>query len=722
MMQITQKLKIGKIEILEVPAPAIGKGQVLVRNFYSCVSPGTESSTVVAARKGYIGKAKERPEQVKQVIEKLQSQGFLQTYRAVMKKLDAHSPLGYSCVGQVVDLSGDVKSLAIGDFVACGGGGACHAELVSVSENLCVRIPRETDLKQAAYNTLGAIAMQGVRQADVRLGEVCAVIGLGVLGQLTCALLKTAGVKVVGIDLNQSMVAMAKEHSADHAFRRDCIGIDSAVLELSNGMGCDAVIITAASDSVDPINFAGAIARKRGTIVVVGAVPTGFDREPHFYRKELSIKMSCSYGPGRYDPVYEEKNRDYPYAYVRWTEKRNMQAFQDLLASRKMDVGYLTTHVFPLEQAPKAYEMILEKSEPFAGILIEYSAAAEISKSKISVKTANISKRAGSGACIGFIGAGSYAQGQLLPNIPRTKSVTLKGVMTTTPTSSRSVADRFGFEFCTSQPADIIESDEIDTIFIATRHDTHGSYVIDSLKAGKNVFVEKPLCVRFEELLQIQEIMNQRASTAMSIGLLMVGYNRRFSSLAGFLKEKTSSIPSPMAMTYRVNAGAIPSDSWIQDPEVGGGRLIGEVCHFIDFLTFLNGALPVSVYAQVMKEALGNEDTLSISICYQNGSIGTIHYFANGSKALPKEYIEVYQSGSVFILNDFKELTLYCKNKSTKKKLFSQDKGQKSEVDSFIEAVCAGQSSPIAFDEIYSTAVVAFKAIESLRINRPIDI
>ena len=308
----------------------------------------------------------------------------------------------------------------------------------------------------------------------MRLGEVCAVIGLGLLGQLTCAILKTAGVKVVAIDLNPIMVKIAEDNSADRAYLRNDPAIEHGILDFSNGIGCDAVIITASSDSVDPINFAGAISRKRGIIVVVGAIPTGFDRDPHFYRKELTLKMSCSYGPGRYDPVYEEKNQDYPYAYVRWTEKRNMQAFQDFLATRRMDISYLTTHVFRLDDVPKAYDMILEKSEPYAGILIEYDPAKEIRNRKIEINPGKGIQGRNPIVSIGFIGAGSYAQGYLLPNLPQSKDIVLKGVLTASPSSSRSVADRFGFEFCTSKVEDILENDDINTVFIATRHDSHG--------------------------------------------------------------------------------------------------------------------------------------------------------------------------------------------------------------------------------------------------------
>ena len=717
MLQLTQKLKDGKMQILEVAVPSLQKSHVLVKTHYSLVSAGTEASTVSVARKGYVGKAKERPQQVKQVVDTLKTLGPVQTYRAVMKKLDAYSPLGYSCVGEVIDVSPDVRGFSMGDLVACGGLSASHSEVVTVPANLCVQLKSDTDLKQAAYNTLGAIALQGVRQADLRLGETCAVIGLGLLGQLTALLLKASGVRTVGIDIDPAMVDIAGTHCLDLPFNREEIGIEEKILKLTDGLGCDAVIITAASSSLDPINFAGAISRKKGSIVVVGAVPIGFDREPHFYKKELQVKMSCSYGPGRYDPVYEDKGIDYPPAYVRWTENRNMQAFQELIYAGKIDVSYLTTHTFKLDKAPAAYDMMMAKSEPFIGILIEYDPQiTQISQRRVEIKTKTkpltSSLRPSTGS-IGFIGAGSYAQSHLLPNIPKNKNVSLKGVMTASGTSSRSVAERYGFEFCTGDEKDILEDENINTVFIATRHDSHAEFVLKALKAGKHVFVEKPLCLTLDELNQITQTYSAIRNPQSAMPLLMVGYNRRFSPLARMIKEKFGE--GPMSMIYRVNAGYIPADSWIQDAEFGGGRIIGEVCHFVDFLTFMNGSLPVSVYAAAMKDARNLNDVLNVSLSYENGSIGTISYFANGDKSLPKERVEIYATGCTAILNDFKTLSIYAHGKKRKKKLLSQNKGQKIEVTRFLDAIIDGSGEVIPFEEIHSASLATFKIIESIR-------
>lgn len=717
MKQLTQKLKDGQMQVLEVPPPVLGPGMLLVRNHYSLISAGTEGSTVSAARKSLIGKAKERPQQVQQVLDLLKQQGPVQTYRAVMKKLDAYSPLGYSSAGVVLEVASDIKVLSAGDLVACGGGYASHAEIVSVPENLCAKLAHGSDLRKAAYNTLGAIAMQGMRQADLRLGETCAIIGLGLIGQLTCLILRAGGIKVVGIDIDKWMVDIAREHCTDRAFHRDESGLAKKIDEFSEGIGCDAVIITAATDSPDPVNFAGRIARKKGKVVIVGDVPTGFDREPFYYKKELELRMSCSYGPGRYDINYEEKGIDYPVEYVRWTENRNMQAFQDLVHSGKIDIGYLTTHTFKLNDAPRAYDMIMEKKEPFIGILIEYDVEKPVTREKILIQSTPSSLP--SAVSIAFIGAGSYAMGSLLPNIPKDKDIVLKGVMTSSGTSSRTVADKYGFEFCTSNEDEILNNNEINTVFIATRHDTHAEYVIKALKAGKNVYVEKPLCLNEDQIKEISAVYDSLLTSHSSPPFLMLGFNRRFSPLTEMLKGKLGE--GPMAMIYRINAGSIPADSWIQDKETGGGRIIGEVCHFVDYLTFLNGSLPDCVYATAVPDPDGLEDTVNISLTFKNGSIGTISYFSNGSKSLFKEYVEVYRAGTTGIMRDYKEIEIYG-GKSSKKSLVSQDKGQKKMLSLFLDAIKRGNPSPISFEEIYTATLTTFKIIESIKARRSITI
>ncbi|MGC9196721.1 MAG: bi-domain-containing oxidoreductase [Syntrophobacteraceae bacterium] len=710
MRQITQNLRTGVMRVIDSPFPVLNPGQVRVRNHYSVISAGTEASTVKAARAGLLGKAKARPEQVRQVVESLRCRGVSQTYRAVMKKLDAHSPLGYSCVGEVIEVGRGVSEFRVGDIAACGGGTASHAEVVCVPVNLCVKVGGQPDLRQCAYNTLGAIAMQGVRQAALGLAESCAVIGLGLIGQLTCLLLRAAGVRVIGVDVDDFSIGLAAARGADLALNRNSPAIERRIADFTGGHGCDAAIICASTLSVDPINFAGSISRKKATIVVVGAVATGFSREPHFYNKELTLKMSCSYGPGRYDPVYEQKGCDYPLAYVRWTEKRNMEAFQDLVARGIIDVGCLTTHTFKLEEAPRAYQMILERSQPYAGILIEYDASKDMARQPVVVSPRRVKTPK---VAIGFLGAGSYAQGFLLPNIPRGPDVALRTVMTSSSAAGRSAAERFGFEMCTADIDDILKDPEINTVFIATRHDTHGRYVIESLKAKKHVFVEKPLCLCAEELDEIRTLCLENQK------VLLVGFNRRFSPLSaeltGFIRGGT------MSITCRVNAGAVPADCWLQDPQTGGGRIVGEVCHFLDYFNFLTQSWPVRIHAEALEDPLSNEDTVVICLKYANGSVGGIHYFANGSKRLSKEKIEVYWCGLAAVIDDFCDLKIYGGKKTVHKRLLAQDKGQLLQVRSFIEAIKRGLPSPIPIEDIFSATDCSFQVLNSIRAGKPIE-
>jgi len=704
MLQLTQKLGSGEMEVQEVPIPMIGKGMILVRNHYSLISAGTEKSTVSAARKSLIGKAKERPQQVKQVLDVLKRQGPVQTYRAVKKKLDAYSPLGYSCAGEVIEVGEGVTDIKKGDLVACAGiGYANHAEVVAVPNNLCVKLPEGITLKDAAYNTLGAIALQGIRQADLRLGESCAVIGLGLLGQLASLMLKASGVRVVGIDIAEDTLKLARENgAADLTLQRDTAGIEEKILDFTDGIGVDSVIIAAATKSTDPINFAGSICKKKGSVIILGAVPTGFDRDPYWYKKELELKMACSYGPGRYDLNYEEKGIDYPAAYVRWTERRNMQAFQVLLSTKAIDIGYLTTHEFDFSQAAEAYDLIMNRTEPFIGVALKYDVKkpqkTEAVSINESVKSAEIN--------LSFIGAGSYAQGNLLPNIPKVDWINRVGVLTNTGTTSKRVAEKFEFQFCTPNEQDVL-NEKTNTVFIATRHDSHAKYVLEALRNDKHVFVEKPICLTLEELEEIKEVYQAKNQS------LMIGFNRRFSPLTQKVKKKFGD--GPMSMIYRINSGVIPKDTWIQDMEIGGGRIIGEVCHFIDLLTYINGSLPVKVAAAAVPDNNGHNDTVNILLTFENGSTGVVAYYANGAKDLPKEYIEVFASGSSAIISDFKELKIYGKGNATKKKLLNQDKGQKGMVEGFFNGLKTEGNMPISFDEIYAVSKATIHVLTSLK-------
>jgi predicted dehydrogenase len=701
---IVQKLKDGKVNVAEIPPPLCGPSNIVIKNYFSLVSAGTEGSTVTAARKTLVGKAKERPQQVKQVLEVLRTQGFTQTVRAVNKKLESLSPLGYSCAGQVVEVGSAVQGFRVGDYIAAGGATANHAELVAVPEKLCVKLDLDDrfdlaeQLKAAAYNTLGAIALQGVRQADLRLGETCAVIGLGLIGQLTCQLLRASGVKMVGLDIQPSAVEFAAQHSADLALQMGQDGTDAKVSQFSDGLGVDAVIITAASSSTEPINFAGQIARKKGRVVIVGSVATGFDRDPHYYQKELDLRMSCSYGPGRYDPKYEEHGIDYPPAYVRWTEQRNMRAFQRLVSAGSVDTQALTTHVVELERAPNVYDMIINKTESYLGVLVQYDVQKKPEHKRIEIRPA---KKTGK-VNLAFIGAGSYAQGFLLPNLPkRDPSIVRKMVMTNSGTTSRGVAERFGFESCTSNEADIFDNPDVNTVFVSTRHDTHAEYVLKALRAGKHVFVDKPLCIRPEELIEIEETYESLVDKPV----LMVGYNRRYAPLTQKLKEFIGN--GPMVMQYRVNAGCLPSDHWIKDPSLGGGRIVGEVCHFVDFLSYVCGSLPVDVGSFALPNNEAISDTVTVNLRFASGSIGTILYCSNGSKFLEKECFEVFSQGASAILSDFKALHCFSQKRKWKNQTV-QDKGQRRMIEAFLAAVSGDFDQVPAFIDSHKISRTVF--------------
>ncbi|HOS47250.1 MAG TPA: bi-domain-containing oxidoreductase [Bacteroidia bacterium] len=701
MEQLTQSLKDGKMEILEVPFPALNAGQVLVRNHYSLISAGTEGKTVKDARLGYLGKARARKDEVKKVIQSARTLGVFETYRLVMNKLDAPSALGYSCAGEIIAVADDVRDFKIGDKVACGGAGAVHAEVVAIPVNLCVKIDDTVSLSHAAFTTVGSIAMQGVRQADLRLGENCVVIGLGLVGQLTVQLLNASGIKTVGIDIDKAQCNLAIASGAELSFQRNEEQLEQAILNFTNGYGADAVIITAGTSSNDPIDLAGVLCRRKGKVIIVGAVPTGFSRK-NYYNKELELRMSCSYGPGRYDSEYEEKGIDYPQAYVRWTENRNMQAFAELLRLKKINPEKLLTHTFNFQEAKNAYQLIVDRTEPFVGIVLKYDTAKALSD---KVFTKHVSTPI-SEVKLGMIGAGSFGQNFLLPALKG--KVNFVGVATARPNNARNVADKYGFEFCTGNADEVISNEKVNTLFIATRHNTHGEYVLKGLKANKNVFVEKPLCMSIDELLAIKEAKSKTNAQ------VMVGFNRRFAPLITKLKASlNNSIPS--AILYRINAGIMPPDHWIHDPEVGGGRIIGEVCHFIDLCSFLCSSPIEHVSAQAMKDAHHNNDSVAINLGFKNGSIATISYFSNGNKEFAKEYIEVFNGGLIAKIEDFTTLSVYGKNKNITKS--NQDKGHKNEVTEFISALSKGKELPISFDEIYNSTFATFAVLDSISNN-----
>ncbi len=708
MHQLTQQLKSGKMEILEVPFPALNKGYILVRNHYSVISAGTEGKTVTDARKGYMAKAKSRKKEVKQVIEMIKTNGLLPTYKVVMNKLEAPSPLGYSTAGEVIAVGDGVTNFKVGDFVACGGDGAYHAEVVSVPVNLAVKVSENVDLRQAAFSTLAAIAIQGIRQADLKLGENCLIIGMGIIGQLTYKILETAGIFPIGIDISEQTVNQARNSGIEKVYNRYQEGLEDIILAHATGNGVDAIIITAGTSSLDPVEFAGKVARKKAKVVIVGAVPTGFSRE-NYYKKELELKMSMSYGPGRGDINYEEKGIDYPIGYVRWTEKRNMQSFVDLLSSKRLDISKLISHTFKLEESSQAYDMILSRKEPFSGILIEYDVDKKLER-KISLNKNKIQSEFPN---VGFIGAGSFAQGLLLPNMKGLCN--LVGVATARGNTARYVGEKYSFSYLADNGEQIINDKNINTVFIATRHNLHSEFVIKAIKKNKHIFVEKPLAMNEEELKEIKKFYDNSERKH-----LMVGFNRRFSPAVKILKQYLSD-EQPKSILIRINSGILPINHWVNDTEIGGGRIIGEACHFIDLAMFLSGSPIISVSAESMQDPNNLNNTVVVNLKMENGSVASINYFSNGNKSLHKEFIEVFIGGTVAQIDDFKTLTIFG-SKKKKYKFKGQDKGHAEELKQFLNSIKEGRNCPIPFEESYLSTLATFKVIESIKNTRKIFI
>lgn len=712
MLQAIQYQKTGELSVKELPAPEMKPGMVIVRTLASLISAGTERTSVETAKASMIQKARSRPDLVRQVIDMAKREGLMNTIDKVRTRLDSYKSLGYSAAGVVIASS--VDELAPGDRVACAGAGyASHAEVIAVPKNLVVKIPDEVSFDEACFTTLGAIAMQGVRQAKVSLGETVAVIGLGLLGQLTVQLLKASGCRVIGLDINERQFGLAREFGAD-AVAISGSGALGTIESFSRGIGADAVIITASTGSNEPMELALKAARKKGRVVVVGAIGMDMPRSP-FYEKELEVTIACSYGPGRYDPSYEEDGRDYPVAWVRWTERRNMESVIDLIAAKRLNVERMITHRIPIEQAERAYDLITGKiNEPYIGIVLNYPDRGE--KALIRTVQVGAGAQAKGGLGVAFIGAGNFAQSYLLP--PAKKAgARLVTVATSTAVNAHTVAEKFGFSAATTDPDALLATKDVDAVFIATRHDTHGVYVAKALEAGKQVFVEKPLAINRPELETITALAEAKG------GRVMVGFNRRFSASIRAVKAHFAGVGEPLVMTYRVNAGHIPLDSWVQ-ADSQGGRIIGEGCHFIDTMQFLTDARPVSVYAAAIgsrNAQVRNADSVSITIRFSDGSIGTLLYLANGDPSVAKEFLEVFGGGRTAIMNNFREVTL-AKGRSSKVEKFDGDKGHSEEVRLTLEAMKDGKPMPISYQSLRDTTLATFAALESLEIGESIQL
>ena len=712
MKQILQSLKTGVTETAEVPCPAVQRGQILIRSSVTLVSAGTERMLVEFGKAGWIDKARQQPDKVRMVLDKIKTDGLMPTVEAVFNKLDQPLPLGYCNVGTVLDIGSGVSGFAIGERVASNGK---HAEAVSIPVNLCAKVPETVPDEDAAFTVLGAIALQGIRLVNPTLGETVVVTGLGLIGLMTVQLLRAQGCRVLGLDFDPLKLALARQFGAETVDLG--VGQDplAAALVLSRGRGVDAVLITASTKSNEPVHQAAQMCRKRGRIVLVGVTGLELSRAD-FFEKELSFQVSCSYGPGRYDPNYEEKGQDYPVGFVRWTEQRNLEAVLDMMADGRIDVKPLISHRFEIDEAVQAYE-IVGGSAPSLGILLSYPSVSEKPDAILRNQTVNLGPARPSvgKATLGFIGSGNYATAVLIPAF-KAAGVRLKTVASAGGVSAAHAGRKFGFEKTTTATEEVFADPEINAVVVATRHDSHALQVCHALEAGKPVFVEKPLALTLDELSQV-EVAYASALTAGQMPLVMVGFNRRFAPQAVKVKSLLIALDAPKALVMTVNAGAIPSSHWTQDREVGGGRIVGEACHFIDLLRYLAGSPIVDAKVASLGNAKGLTglgDTVTLTLRFADGSMGTVHYLANGHKSFPKERLEVFCSGRILQLDNFRKLKGFGWPGFAKMNLWRQDKGQKDCAAAFVRAVEFGGVAPIAFDELVEVSRVTIQIAEAL--------
>ena len=705
MKQLLQDMRSNQPKLVDVPLPTPSEGQILIRTSASLLSAGTERSLVEFAGKSLLGKARSRPDLLQQAIQKARREGWRSTLDASLNRLAEPMPLGYSSAGEIIELGPGVSEFKVGQRLACAGGGyAVHAEYALVPKNLVALLPDSVDDESAAFSTLGAIALHGFRLADVQLGARVAVIGMGLLGQLAASIANAAGCQVYAIDLDAHRVELAKKRGIIAALRE---GVEKQALAFTKDQGFDAILICADTASSDPVQLAGEIARDRAHVVAIGAIGLEVPRRL-YYAKELKLSVSRSYGPGRYDPGYEEAGFDYPIAYVRWTEGRNLQAFVDLLATGKVEVQSLISHRFPIEDSPKAYELI-SSSEPFLGILLTYPDASKKSEKRIEFSPSS-QDLSSDRIQLGLIGAGNFARNTLLPALKGLNAIDRMAIASSSGRSAADLGKKFGFAYAASNAEELIDDKKINTLAILTRHHLHAAQVIAGLKAGKAVFCEKPLALNEKELAAIEKQL-----TAKNAPMLIVGYNRRFAPLALKLKDFLAQNEAPFTAHYRINAGELPVDHWLRDPKQGGGRIIGEACHFIDFLSFLADAPPSSVFAQSLPHSGGaEEDSVLIQLAFPDGSLATISYLANGDRALPKEHLEIFQGGLVAQLDDFRSLTLTQDGAKSVSKS-TQNKGHQAIWKAFSQALLSGSNAPIPYEHLMGVSRASFAILESLQ-------
>ena len=714
MKQLLQNIKNGKSVVEEVPVPTPREEQALVRVGASLVSAGTERMVVEFAEKSLVGKARSRPDLVKQVIERARREGLVNTAQAALNRLDQPMALGYSTAGTIVALGEGMPGFKIGQRVACAGGGyAVHAEYNVVPRNLLTPLPENVDFESGAFTTLGAIALHGFRLAEPQIGENVAIIGMGLLGLLAAQIATAAGCNVLGIDVDPTRITLASSLGLRAVSREEAV--DSSAAFTAN-RGFDAILICADTASNDPVELAGIIARDRARVVATGAVGLTFPRKV-YYEKEISFINSRSYGPGRYDPSYEEQGSDYPLGYVRWTEGRNFEAIVDLMAKGQLQVKPLITHRFDISEATQAYEVITgKKEEPFLGVLLTYPESEQKVESRmIHFPLSRPSKTAS--VKLGVLGAGLFANSVLLPSIKKVGDIELIGIASSGGLHAQHAGKRFGFQYATSNDDDVINDPNVNTVAILTRHNTHVDLVLKALKVGKHVFVEKPLAINSTQLEEVNQALVSNLKS-----LLTVGFNRRFAPLAQNLQSLVSNLQEPKYIHYRVNAGPIPLSHWIHDPEVGGGRIIGEGCHFVDFITYLVGAAPVSVTAHALPDGgKYREDNVSMTFTFSDGSIGIVDYLANGDKSFPKERVEVFCGGQICVLDDFVSLQT-VKDGKKKETKGAQNKGWVDEWKVFAQSIREGGKPPIPYEQLMGVTKATFAAVESIRIERKVNI
>lgn len=712
MKQVLQNYRTGEVRVEEVPVPSLRSGAVLVANRFSLISAGTERMKIETGKMSLLGKARSRPDLVKKVLRTLQTEGISATYRKVTARLESPSPLGYSCAGEVIAVGSEVSGIEVGQRVACAGAEhAHHAEIVCVPQNLVVPIPDGVSYEHAAFTTVGAIALHGVRQAQVQLGDTVVVIGLGLVGLLTVQLLKASGARIFGIDVNPARCELARQVGADIAVHRS-EDVISLVSGFTHGYGADIVMLTAGGSTNDPIELAGELARDRGKVVVVGLLKMDVPQRL-YYEKELTVLLSRSYGPGRYDPLYEEMGIDYPIGYVRWTERENLREFLRLVATGQVQLDPLITHRYPIERASEAYEALAgEQGKQMIGTLLEYPRSIDVASRRVVLKSEPAKPQAH--VKLGVIGAGNFATGTLIPILQGMKEVEFVGVCTSRGHTAQGVAKKFGFQLATTDPAEILDNPDINAILVATRHDTHARYVVRALEVGKPMFVEKPLAITLEQLKEVWETYQRTG------GRVLVGYNRRFSpyvrKIAEFFKNRTA----PLSMLYRVNAGPLEQGHWMRGTEEGGSRIIGEGCHFIDVMMFLANSLPVRLFARTLNTH--EPDTTQIVIEFADGSIGALYYLTTGDPAVPKEYLEVHAGGSSAILRDFRELQLTRHSKTETVRSAGQDKGHRDELRAFVDSVLSGQPMPIPMEWAVVNTLATLLSDESIAHNQVVDV